>query len=782
MKFITSSTEFFELQNNPKLIKLRECISAVPINNWKYIHTLKFEPAREISKQEAMAITSHQIYLLENFDSISEINRNESLLNRYGYTPVSLTLEGAYLETLESLKSLNESLLSSVKDFLLLMTEGGEPIGILHFVLDILSLIPTSWIGFPFDVVASLLNAVIYIFQDKPSYIMAFINIVFAASGPIGAGIKVAVKPFLIGAEKLFAMVFKGAGSAALKAGAMDFKAGALVIDKAAASAGGIIPKLGDILQTLGKFLLTTGLAIINGLIKIISKALSLVGFGEIKLLGRVTKWIDEIAIKITVAGKAATEVGELLVKDDVALIAKADVTAAAGALASKDLAIATGKDAITAGKLGKGTERALEIVGFSGTIEKAIKATDEWATFMKGTPNQALQTVYLEHAVAEKLIGGVLNTKSTSSLINLMKSPEISGELVAMGFKPAEMALLDALKAGDSSAISKLFGEMAENPKIMEHILAKEEMVAKTLSIFKEVPEALIAGTKNMKKIQKTLARLTGYRATSLRVLIGFIVKQCMKGTDCGRLLTKGSPDEILSYVSNASKGVSMSSINELLSKIVINEDSDPMARVSAAGISAAELEKFKTTNPEAYKQLVDQLAAADAAKTKLITETKINPCQAEAAIGEAKAAVVLVHNAYRKDEVETALITSDDFKKSKLTEYTKTFLELIKQDTNIDPQHPISSDDPVHIAYIADAFSYKDGSLNINESPTSNLDKTLDELVADGKLHPDRREEVKNQVLDHWKNGTIPESFSASDINLDESFFKIGKLITRR
>ena len=777
MKFITSSTEFFELQNNPKLIKLRECISAVPINNWKYIHTLKFEPAREISKQEAMAITAHQIYLLENFDSISEINRNESLLNRYGYTPVSLTLEGAYLETLESLKSLNESMLSSVKDFLLLMTEGGDAIGILHFVLDILSLVPTSWIGFPFDVTASLLNAVIYIFQDKPSYIMAFINVVFAAAGPIGAGIKVAVKPFLIGAEKLFAMVFKGAGSAALIKGAMEFKTGALVIDKAAASAGGIIPKLGGILQSIGKFLLTTGLAIINGLIKLISKALELVGFGEIKILGRVTKWIEEIAIKITSAGKAATEVGELLVKDDAALLAKTEVTAVAGALASKDLAVVLGKDAAAVSKIEKATGEALGIKGFSGTIEKAIKATDEWATFMKGAPSKGLEEHYLKHAIAEKLIGGVLNSKSTSSLINLMKSSELSAELVAMGFKPGEKALLDALKAGDGPGLSKLFGEMAENPKIMEHILAKEPMVAKTLSIFKEVPEALIAGTKNMKQIQKTLARLTGYRATSLRVLIGFIVKQCMKGTDCGRLLTKGSPAEILSHVSSASKGVSMGLMNELLSKIVINEDSDPMA-----GLSAAELEKFKTNNPEAYKLLADQLAATDEAKKKLVNETKINPCQAEAAITESKAGLVFVHNAYTEKEVVTDYITPDDFKKSKLTEYTKTFLELLKQDTNIDPQHPISSDDPVHIAYIADAFSYKDGSLNINESPTSNLDKTLDELVADGKLHPDRREEDKNQVLDHCKNGTIPESFSASDINLDESFFKIGKLITRR
>ena len=777
MKFITSSTEFFEIQNNPKLIKLRECISAVPINNWKYIHTLKFEPAREISKQEAMAITSHQIYLLENFDSISEINRNESLLNRYGYTPVSLTLEGAYLETLESLKSLNEGILSSVKDFLLVMTEGGDALGILHFVLDIMSLIPTSWFLFPFDVTASLLNAIIYIFQDKPSYIMAFINIVFAAAGPIGAGIKIAVKPFLIGAEKLFAMVFKGASSSALIKGAMEFKAGALVIDKAAASAGGIIPRLGGILQMIGKFLLTTGLAIVNGLIKIISKALALVGFGEIKILGSLTKWIEEIAIKITSVGKVATEAGELLVKDDIGLIAKTEVTAAAGSIAAKDAATVAGKSAQEIGKIEKATGEALGIKGFSATIEKGIKATDEWATFIKGNPSKGLQDYYLYHATAEKLIGGVLNTKSTSSLINLMKSSEISAELAIMGFKPGEMALLDVLKAGDGPGLSKLFSEMAENPKIMEHILAKEPIVAKTLSIFKEVPEALIAGAKNIKAIQKTLIRLSGYRATSLRVLIGFIVKQCIKGSDCARLLAMGSPAEILSRVSGYANGLSMGSINELLSKIVINEDSNPMA-----GVSADELEKFKNTNPEAYNLLNSQLAATDAVKTQLINETKANPCKGPAEIGLVKTGAVLMPRAYRQGRVVTDLITDKDFADAKLAEYSKTYLELLHQDTNIDPQHPISSDDPVHIAYIADVFSYKDGSLAVNEGPISKLNETLDLLIKDGKLSPDRREEVKNQVLDHWKNGTYPESFSASDIHLDESFFKIGKLITRR
>lgn len=781
MKFITSSTEFFELHNNPKLIKLRESILAVPIDNWKYINTLKFEPAREISKQEAWAITSHQIYLLENFDSISEINRNESLLTRYGYKPVSLTLEGAYLETLESLNSLNESLADSVKSFLLLMTDGGNALGIIHFVLDIMAFIPGSWFLFPFDVVASLLNALIYIFQDEPSYILAAINILFAFAGPIGAGLKLALKPFIKGAEKLFALVFKGASSPAIIKGAMEFKAGALVIDKAAASAGGIIPKLGDILKSIGTFILGTGLAIIKSLISLISKSLQFVSLGKLKLPAGAVGWVDDLVIKMTSAGKAATEAGELLVKEDSRLLAGAAVTADAGSIAAKDAATVAGKSAQEVGTIGTKTEKALNIDGFSATLKDGIRATDEWKSFIKAGATPKLEKIYLDSAVTEKLIGGVLNTKSATSIVNLMKETKISNELVEMGWRPGEAALVDAIKTGQPAEISRLFKEMSENPAIMEHIISKEAQVAKTLSIFKESPEALIAGTKNLKQIQKTLAKLAGYRGTSLRVLMAFIIKQCLKG-ECATLLIKGTPSEILSRVSSSATGVmtsgALNSLNELLSKIIITEDIDPVS-----GISSDDIEKLKTSNPELYQILSDKIEAATAAKSKIVNETNANPCQLNSTAAVAKAtAVIKWHHAYKEGKIVTDLITPEDFKEAGIADYNKSLLHLINQDTNIDPQHPISASDPVHIAYISDVFSYKDGALLINETATSNLDKTLDQLIEDGKLSPDRREDVKEEVLAHWKGGTFPESFGINDINLDESFFKIGKLITRR
>ena len=94
-------------------------------------------------------------------------------------------------------------------------------------------------------------------------------------------------------------------------------------------------------------------------------------------------------------------------------------------------------------------------------------------------------------------------------------------------------------------------------------------------------------------------------------------------------------------------------------------------------------------------------------------------------------------------------------------LNNMSKSYLRMIGEDDNIDAQHPINASDPDHKAYLADVFSYKDGTLNINNSPTSNLDETLDQLIADGKLHPDRREEVKESILKYWKDGPYPGNF---------------------
>ena len=217
---------------------------------------------------------------------------------------------------------------------------------------------------------------------------------------------------------------------------------------------------------------------------------------------------------------------------------------------------------------------------------------------------------------------------------------------------------------------------------------------------------------------------------------------------------------------------------MNELLSKIAVYEESDPIS-----GISAAELEQFKTSNPKEYQILSDKMAEAKSNKIKVIRETNPNACQFDSTVAEAEAGnIIKWHHAYKEGKVVTNLITPEDFENSGLIKYNKSILALLGEDTNIDPQHPISASDPNHIAYLADVYHEKTGSILINETGKSNLDKTLNELVESGSLSPDKKESLKAETLTHWKNGTVPDSLGLGNLNVDESFFKIGKLITRR
>ena len=175
--------------------------------------------------------------------------------------------------------------------------------------------------------------------------------------------------------------------------------------------------------------------------------------------------------------------------------------------------------------------------------------------------------------------------------------------------------------------------------------------------------------------------------------------------------------------------------------------------------------------------------MADAKSAKSKVIRETNPNSCQFESTVAEAKAGNILKWNhAYKEGQVVTNLITPEDFENSGINDYNKSILAMLGEDTNIDVQHPLSASDPNHIAYFTDVYNEKTGSILINETGKSNLDKTLNQLVENGSLDPDKKDQLKKETLTHWENGTVPESLGLGNLNVDESFFKIGKLITRR
>ena len=432
MKYLSSSEEFFNNSEDSRLLAVREAVLAVPAKTWQNLGSFTLTQYEPATPQEAAAILDHQIQLLESFNTIDEINAAENYLIKHGYNPVFLTLEGAYQDTLNNLQSINEGLLSMVKDFVLMMTEGGSAIGILQFVLDIIGLIPFSWAGIPVDTVANLLNAAISFYRGN--ILMGCLNLVIAIPGAgqvIGGTLKGIIKPFAKISEKLLAVLWKGE-TAAIKAETMAFKTGALEIEAGAKASGGIIETMGKALRGIGEFIATTALKVIRGIADFIGTAINKVSMGLIPKPAGLLKWIDELALKMTTFGKGAAEAGELLLKEDAKLVASGE----RAAVASADAAKAAGVAATDAEKIG---QKFADIPGFNTAMKAEIITSDGFKALMKNGASDSIQKMYIQGAMTEKLVGNILAKEGQitgKSLNELLKSPELIKELGKSGSK----------------------------------------------------------------------------------------------------------------------------------------------------------------------------------------------------------------------------------------------------------------------------------------------------------------------------------------------------------
>jgi len=791
MKYISSAEEFFGTNEDPRITSLRESIMAVPVELWENLSTLTLTQYSPRTTQEADAILNHQLELLDRFDTIEEANAAENLLIQYGYNPVFLTLEGSYRDTLNSVNSINEGLLGMIKDFVMMMTEGGSAIGILQFVLDIIGLIPFSWAGIPIDTVANLLNAAISFYRGN--YLIGCLNLVIAIPGfgqVIGGTLKGIIKPFAKIGEKLFAVLWKGE-TAAIKAETMAFKTGALEIDAAAKASGGIIETMGKALRGLGEFITTSALKVIRGIADFIGTAINKVSFGLIPKPAGLIKWIDELALKMTSFGKGATEAGELLMKEDAKIVASGEKAAVAATDASKAAGVVTAD----AEKIGA---KFADIPGFNKAMQAEIIMSDGFKAIMKNGASDSIQKMYIQGAMTEKLVGNILAKEgqiSGKSLSELLKSPEIVAELSKSGSKIGDKALADAIKAGDSTAVSKILDEVITNPKLNKLVSPN---VAKTAAIFKEAPELLIKGTQNLGKIQADLAKFTGklaYRGISGRAFIVFILKAFLKGSSCAQYLLAGSPEDALNKVKSTAADkageitLNLAATNEMLSNIVIETETSYMEKVGSE-VTPEDLAKFKEANPEGYEALMGQIEKTKEDTHKLAEDikTSTNPCLGSASVAQAATGCVIKQPHIDSSKPVTNLTTPEEWEESGLNEYEASILKQLGEDSNIDAQHPLSEANPLLKAYFSDVYidNGSKGSYYPNESSESRLDATLDKMEKAGEIESTDKSKIRSEVLTHWNEDTVPSEallhIGDNSLELKESFFKIGKLITRR
>jgi hypothetical protein len=116
----------------------------------------------------------------------SENSKLEHILYAMGTTGVTLFTESNFNldSVIEHYYSVNEDFFDTLRSIWNALTENGSPLGILHLILDIIGFIPGAWVGFPIDVVADGINALIYLAEGQ--YGSALISAIAAAIPGIG--------------------------------------------------------------------------------------------------------------------------------------------------------------------------------------------------------------------------------------------------------------------------------------------------------------------------------------------------------------------------------------------------------------------------------------------------------------------------------------------------------------------------------------------------------------------------------------------------------------------
>ena len=162
-------------------------------------------------------------------------------------------------------------------------------------------------------------------------------------------------------------------------------------------------------------------------------------------------------------------------------------------------------------------------------------------------------------------------------------------------------------------------------------------------------------------------------------------------------------------------------------------------------------------------------------------------SPCYATNMLAQIGAGNILYNPGIYDETVAVDLKTQAQY--DAINSVTKNQLKLINQDTNIDPMHPLRDTNPEIQAYFCDVYDAKNQTIDFNQQDFSRLDATLDEMIKDGTMPKEDREDVKQRVLNYWKTNTGPkeinaptaETFVPNQVQLNEKF-AVRKLVTKR
>jgi len=784
MRYVISADQYFNHGAEPVNEKLIQYFESIPESFWTALDAVDFsklsKPRTPNHSEEE--IFEHQVFLLENFEDINDIIKKEDFLVRQGYDTIKLRLNESYLHTVQLI---NEGVMSSVMNFVKALVADPDPtemgLNILRLVLDVIGIVPFTWAGFPIDVVANILSAIISLYKGE--YVSMILSVIAAIDVTKTSNflktIKFLPKPVLGLLEKLTKILCR-TGSSATEVGpaVLALKNGIRTLgDK---SISGIIASL---LKGVANFFGTVAVGVlkfVTNFIKTVFNLVPIVGKYGVKAVQAFERLGLEAQLKIFGRNfeTAAKLLGEETTKKEIAkgadkladtVVSKKGVEYAATSPQGKAILNSTAYKDFDPAVI---TAYAKE-GGYSADLLKAVEQDKKFMASIAGQP-ESLQQVAKAAKVENELIGA-----SVDAIDQIVKKDPKLAEYFAnkYGWKPSGEYITQLAKDAKADDIRKVFKTMLTDPAVAKN-LSKAEVRAFTPWATK--PEIFIQGVKNFDDTVYVLAKLTkaggalATRGIFLKRLLNFISRlayQRYGSLECIKQMATSSATKLagsaLSPALNEEDSVSTGDSTVDANNAAANQAASAQAEFINPEKTAAssEVEAVIKKNDEIVKT-----ATAKAGKTdcNLITDVVKATVGAHCANFPGSTAL-LGGTANMANDPKAAA----EFEK-KSTEYTKQILRSMGLDDSIDAQHALNSQDLPTRAAFADVFDFETGMVSLNMEDTSRVHDSLQQLVKDGTVTQEEADAAEKIAIESIKNANPPELKLTQSKSTNEGLFR--------
>lgn len=712
MKYVLPAQDF-QFFESAQGQKLQAFVTSIPTSFWESLGSTPFTYTEPTETSE-----NHQSMLLANFDTIEEINEHEKCLLFAGINTFALQTVDEYKKAVNEAFAVYEGLWDATASLVKTLTEGGTAIGFLHLILDLIGLVPGSWVGFPIDVVANLLNAIIY--GARGMWFMAILSAIAAIpANYLFKGLKLTLSPFTKLLNVLGLKIFK-ADVAAVKIASSELRLAA-GLEKSTMLAKGLEGFIGFI---KGAFV-----GILKGIGSMLDMVLRFIpGIPK----GKATKIIEEyIEIPLMKAVRGSEEAITILKQGD-------DVLANATKTEIKDTAV---KQGLSKAEQDIVSDKFIKLAKGDADLVAEVTTSQVYKQMVEAGATQAAKDAYVTAALARKSFN-----KAITSTDKILANPEVADIMIAAGWKADSSVLIKAVNAGDEAVVGKFFKTMTDNPAIVKTMSEGEAALMKAYSKF---PQDFIKHGKNFDNYLLTLTRISkkyAYRAKIGKRLLIFVTKQLAKYI----MSDKCREQEVNKILSIRSTD----DLTELGAKQLIKEsESSDRAQVREMIIKKYNLADVQDTSEA--KAEIDRLTDEAIAIAK---KSAVDECNKEAKLLEAGTGMNTWHNTIPDNDLGAKELTKSDYKI--LQNSQESILREIGQDVDLTPLHDVSNSSPTVQLYLSDSYDAESGKMVINENEESRLKAAAERLLKKGviKTEAELNKHV-NDVKKHWDEGTEPE-----------------------